>query len=193
MVAAGAAISAVRRPFGSIICHCFPHLPLNMLDTTDLRILRELQADGSLSNVELARRVNLSPSPCLARVKALQADGVIQRYVALVDPAALGLSLNVFINISLKEQSKSALAEFERRIAEHEEVMECYLMTGESDYLIRVQVPDIAALERFILEQLSPIKGIEKIRSSFALKQVRYKTGLPLPGRDAPRTRGSAR
>lgn len=154
-----------------------------MLDPTDLRILRELQADGSLSNVELARRVNLSPSPCLARVKALQAAGVIDRYVALVNPATLGLSLNVFISISLKEQSKAALAEFERRIAEHDEVMECYLMTGESDYLIRVQVPDMASLERFILEQLSPIKGIEKIRSSFALKQVRYKTSLPLPGR----------
>ena len=151
------------------------------LDTTDLRILAELQQDGSLTNVELARRVHLSPSPCLARVKALEANGVIERYVALASAKALGLGLNVFISISLKEQSKQALAEFERRIAEHDEVMECYLMTGDSDYLIRVAVPDIAALERFILEQLTPIPGIEKIRSSFALKQVRYKTALPLP------------
>jgi Lrp/AsnC family transcriptional regulator, leucine-responsive regulatory protein len=151
------------------------------LDTIDLRILAELQQDGGLTNVELARRVHLSPSPCLARVKALESAGVIERYVALASARALGLGLNVFINISLKEQSKAALAEFERRIAEHDEVMECYLMTGESDYLIRVVVPDIAALERFILEQLTPIPGIEKIRSSFALKQVRYKTALPLP------------
>lgn len=151
------------------------------LDKTDLLILAELQQDGALSNVELARRVHLSPSPCLARVKALEAAGVIERYVALASAKALGLGLNVFINISLKEQSKQALAEFERRIAEHEEVMECYLMTGESDYLIRVVVPDIEALERFILEQLTPIPGIEKIRSGFALKQVRYKTALPLP------------
>ncbi|GAB3778089.1 Lrp/AsnC family transcriptional regulator [Ramlibacter monticola] len=151
------------------------------LDATDLRILAQLQRDGSLTNVELARRVHLSPSPCLARVKALEAAGVIERYVALASAKALGLGLNVFINISLKSQSKEALAEFERRIAEHEEVMECYLMTGDSDYLIRVAVPDIAALERFILEQLTPIPGIEKIRSSFALKQVRYKTALPLP------------
>lgn len=158
------------------------------LDPIDLRILRELQADGALSNVELARRVSLSPSPCLARVKALQAAGVIDRYVALVNPAAIGLGLNVFISISLKEQSKAALAAFEGRIAEHDEVMECYLMTGESDYLIRVAVPDIASLERFILEQLSPIEGIEKIRSSFALKQVRYKTELPLPA--GPGSRG---
>ena len=151
------------------------------LDTTDLRILAELQTNGALSNVELARRVHLSPSPCLARVKALEHNGVIDRYVALANAAALGLGLNVFISISLKEQSKAALAEFEQRIAEHDEVMECYLMTGDSDYLIRVALPDIAALEKFILEQLTPISGIEKIRSSFALKQVRYKTALPLP------------
>ena len=151
------------------------------LDATDLRILAELQTDGSLSNVELARRVHLSPSPCLARVKALEGAGIISRYVALADPTALGLGLNVFINISLKSQSREALAAFEQRIAEHEQVMECYLMTGDSDYLIRVMLPDIAALERFILEQLTPIPGIEKIRSSFTLKQVRYKTALPLP------------
>jgi Lrp/AsnC family leucine-responsive transcriptional regulator len=91
------------------------------------------------------------------------------------------LGLNVFISITLKEQSRKALAEFEQRIAEHDEVMECYLMTGDSDYLIRVALADIAALERFILNQLTPIAGVEKIRSSFALKQVRYKTALPLP------------
>ena len=152
------------------------------LDTLDLRILAQLQQDGSLTNVELARRVHLSPSPCLARVRALEAGGVIERYVALASAKLLGLGLNVFISISLKSQAKEALAAFEQRIAEHDEVMECYLMTGDSDYLIRVAVPDIAALERFILEQLTPIPGIEKIRSSFALKQVRYKTALPLPG-----------
>ncbi len=151
------------------------------LNAVDLRILAELQADGSLSNVELARRVHLSPSPCLARVKALEAAGVISRYVALTNAAALGLGLTVFISISLKTQSKEALADFERRIVEHPEVMECYLMTGNSDYLIRVALADIPALERFILEQLTPIPGIEKIRTSFALKQVRYKTALPLP------------
>jgi Lrp/AsnC family leucine-responsive transcriptional regulator len=151
------------------------------LDATDLRILEELQSDSSLTNLELARKVHLSPSPCLTRVKALESAGVIDRYVALVNPKTLGLNLSVFISISLKEQSKSALAEFESRIVEHDEVMECYLMTGDSDYLIRVAVADITALEKFILEQLTPIAGIEKIRSSFALKQVRYKTALPLP------------
>ena len=151
------------------------------LDSVDIRILRELQQDGSLSNTDLAKRIHLTPSPCLARVRALEAAGVIDRYVALARPAALGLGLNVFISISLRAQNKDALALFEQRIAEHDEVMECYLMTGESDYLIRVAVTDIGALEKFILEQLTPIPGIEKIRSSFALKQVRYKTALPLP------------
>ena len=153
------------------------------LDSIDLKILGELQADGALSNIELARRVHLSPSPCLARVRALEAAGVIDRYVALVNASALGLGLNVFISISLKSQGKEALADFERRICEHDEVMECYLMTGDSDYLIRVAVADIGALEKFILEQLTPIPGIEKIRSSVALKQVRYKTALPMPNR----------
>ena len=150
------------------------------LDKTDLRILDHLQRDGSLSNVELARKVGLSPSPCLARVKALEAAGVIEKYVALANASALGLGLTVFISISLKTQSKEALADFETHIAQHDEVMECYLMTGDSDYLLRVAVKDIQALEKFILEQLSPIPGVEKIRSSFALKQVRYKTALPL-------------
>lgn len=151
------------------------------LDLIDLKILEELQQNGALSNVELARRVHLSPSPCLARVRALESEGVIDRYVAIASAKALGLGLNVFISISLKSQSKEALAHFEQRISEHDEVMECYLMTGDSDYLIRVQLADIAALEKFILEQLTPIPGIEKIRSSFALKQVRYKTALPIP------------
>jgi Lrp/AsnC family transcriptional regulator, leucine-responsive regulatory protein len=151
------------------------------LDPIDIRILNELQNDSSHSNVELAKRVHLSPSPCLMRVKALKDKGVIRNYVALADPKILGLGLNVFISISLKEQSKEALAQFEHRISEHDEVMECYLMTGDSDYLIRVAVADMGALEKFILEQLTPIPGIEKIRSSFALKQVRYKTALPLP------------
>ena len=151
------------------------------LDAIDLKILHELQRDGSLSNVVLARRVHLSPSPCLARVKALEATKVIDRYVAIASAAALGLGLSVFVSISLRSQNKASLSEFEQRVVEHDEVMECYLMTGDSDYLLRVAVADMAALEKFILEQLSPIPGIEKIRSSFALKQVRYKTALPLP------------
>jgi DNA-binding Lrp family transcriptional regulator len=149
-------------------------------DAIDLRILRELQTDASLSNVALAQRVGLSPSPCLARVKALEKQGLIRQVVALLDAQQLGLHLNVFISISLKQQTRAALQEFEALVCARDEVMECYLMTGDADYLIRVALPDMAALERFIIEQLSPMKMVEKIRSSFALKQVRYKTALPL-------------
>ena len=150
------------------------------IDNVDRKILNQLQADASLSNVELARRVHLSPSPCLARVRALEAQGLIRSYVALLDAQQLGLHLNVFISISLKQQNRKALQAFEERICLREEVMECYLMTGDADYLLRVAIADMPALERFILEQLSPIAQVEKIRSSFALKQVRYKTALPL-------------
>jgi len=150
------------------------------LDTTDLRILHELQLDSSHSNVELARRVHLSPSPCLSRVKALERAGVIRQYVALLDPEQMDIHINVFISISLKQQGRQALQGFEARICECEEVMECYLMTGDADYLIRVVMPSIGALEKFIIEVLSPMPEIEKIRSSLALKQVRYKTALPI-------------
>jgi Lrp/AsnC family leucine-responsive transcriptional regulator len=149
-------------------------------DNIDLKILRELQRDSSLSNVELAKRVHLSPSPCLARVKALETSGCIREYVALLAPEHLGLRLNVFISISLKEQNREALQNFERRVCECEEVMECYLMTGDADYLLRVVMADMQALEHFIIERLSPMPEVEKIRSSLSLKQVRYKTALPL-------------
>ena len=152
------------------------------LDTTDLRILSELQADGSLSNVELARRVHLSPSPCLARVKALEASGVIARYVALADPAVLGLGLNVFISISLKSQAKEALSQFERRIAEHDEVMECYLMSGDSDYLIRVAVPDAAAFEAFYVDTLAALPEVQTLTSMTTMKTIKRNQPVrPLP------------
>ena len=151
------------------------------LDATDIRILQELQRDAKLTNVELAARVHLSPSPCLARVRTLEQSGIINRYVTLLDPLKVGQAVSVFIQVRLEQQVKRALETFEAAVSTWPEVMECYLMTGDSDYLIRVAVADMAALEKFILEQLTPIPGVEKIRSSFALKQVRYKTALPLP------------
>ncbi|NHN36549.1 Lrp/AsnC family transcriptional regulator [Pseudomaricurvus alcaniphilus] len=150
------------------------------IDTTDQKILQELQRDSKISNAELAKRVNLSPSPCLARVKRLESSGLIRGYVALLEPSHLGLDINVFISISLKAQSRKLLQDFEERVCSHDAVMECYLMTGNADYLIRIAMPDIAAVERFIVDHLSPMPEVEKIRSSFALKQVRYKTALPL-------------
>jgi DNA-binding Lrp family transcriptional regulator len=153
------------------------------LDSTDFRILDSLQQDASLTNVELAGKVSLSPSPTLSRVKKLEADGVISRYVALVDPHALGLKVNVFVRVSLEKQEAAALEHFEKAVSHFDQVMEVYLMTGDEDYLLRIVVPDIQALERFILENLTRIPGIKNIKSSFALKQVKYKTALPIPDR----------
>jgi DNA-binding Lrp family transcriptional regulator len=150
------------------------------LDAVDVRILSELQADGKLTNVELAERVHLSPSPCLARVRSLESRGFIKGYVALLDPYAFGLNVSVFIQISLERQTKDALSVFEAAIQQRVEVMECYLMSGDADYLLRVVVEDVQALERFILDELTPISVIAQIRSSFSIKQVKYTTALPL-------------
>jgi len=150
------------------------------LDATDIRILSELQRDGSLTNVELASRINLSPSPCLARVRQLEKQGVISRKVTLLDARKLGLKVVVFIQVSLDKQRRETLDSFERRIAGLPQVMECYLMSGDADYLLRVVVPDVEALERLIIDQITRIPGVASIRSSFALKQVLYSTALPL-------------
>lgn len=167
--------------------HSMLQKPPVALDATDARILDALQADAKLTNVELAARVHLSPSPCLARVRRLEEAGLIGKYVALLDPLKLGLSVSVFIQIRLEKQVERALEVFEAAIGKYPEVMECYLMTGDADYLIRVVVPDVPALERFIVDELSKIPGVANIRSSFALKQVKYKTVLPIRLPQPPR------
>src|ERR1043166_6679395 len=156
-------------------------VPQSALDTRDWNILDRLQENARISNVELARAVDLSPSPCLARVRELEKSAVINRYVTLLDPLKLGLTVSVFIQVRLERQVEPSLDRFERAILERPEVMECYLMTGDSDYLLRVVVPDVQALERFIVDVLSRIPGVGNLKSSFALKQVKYKTALPLP------------
>ena len=164
------------------------------LDATDWKILSLLQSDARISNVDLARKVGLSPSPCLNRVRALEESGYISRYVTLLDPLQVGLKVSVFIQVTLEKQIEPALETFERAIGARPEVMECYLMTGDADYLLRVVVPDLQALERFILEFLSRVPGVGNIKSSFALKQVKYQTALPLPGQEEkPRTRNAKR
>ena len=150
-------------------------------DTTDRRILEVIQEEARISNTELADRVGLSPSPCWRRVRTLEATGVIERYVTLVNAKAVGLPVTVFATVTLEKQVESALGSFEKAVTERPEVMECNLMTGEFDYLLRVVVPDLAAYERFLMDHLTRIKGIASIKSSFSLKQVSYKTALPLP------------
>ena len=161
------------------------------MDAIDLKILSELQKNARIANVDLARAVSLSPSPCLARVRALEQSGTIDRYVTLLDPKKLGLTVSVLVQVTLERQIESALETFERAVRERPEVMECYLMTGDADYLLRVVVPDVPAFERFILDFLSRVPGVGNIKSSFALKQVKYRTALPIsgPGDKPGRTR----
>lgn len=155
-------------------------MPSYDLDKIDRRILQELQRDARISNVQLAEKVGLSPSPCLRRVKALEDKGVIHQYVALVTPAALDLNMYVFIQVSLERQSEEALTTFESAVRARPEVMECYLMSGDADYYLRVVVPDLETFESFLKNVLTRIPGVARIRSSFALKQVSYSTALPI-------------
>ena len=155
-------------------------MPNNSLDSTDWKILSHLQNNARIPNVDLAKEVFLSPSPCLQRVKRLEESGLIRRYVTLLDPHRLGLTVSVFIQVTLEKQIEQSLEIFERSIRDRPEVMECYLMTGDADYLLRVVMPDLPSFERFMLDHLTKIPGIASIKSSFALKQVKYQTALPL-------------
>ena len=155
-------------------------MPENVLDEIDRRILTALQENARMSNVDLAEGAGISPSPCWRRVRELERRGVIARYVTLVDPSSVGLSVSVFIQVSLERQIEAALETFESTVLARPEVMECYLMTGDADYLLRVVVADLSAYERFLMDHLTRVPGVASIKSSFALKQVKYRTALPL-------------
>ena len=151
------------------------------LDRTDQTILTELQRDGRLSNRELAEKVHLSESACLRRVRALEDAGVIDRYAALVSQSRVGLPGNVFVSITLNRQEQADLAAFEEAVKQVPEVMECYLMTGAQDYLLRVVVSDAADFERLHSQHLTRLPGVARVQSSFALRTVRKSAELPVP------------
>lgn len=164
-------------------------MPKDGLDDIDRRILAALQENARISNARLAEAAGLSPSPCLRRVRALERAGVIMRYTALVEPGAAGLPVSVFVQVTLERQVERALETFEQAMRARPEVMECYLMTGDADYLLRVVVADVTAYERFLMDHLTRVPGVASIKSSFALNQVKYSTALPV----APRRAGGAR
>ena len=149
------------------------------MDEKDQHILRELQRHGRLSNAELAERVNLSPSPCLRRLRMLEKSGVIEGYAAIVNQKAYGLPITVFIQIRLDHHSRQAAQEFERRIMAIDEVMDCHLMTGDTDYLLRVVVQSLEAYETFIRARIHPIPSIASINTSFAYGMVKQSRILP--------------
>ena len=157
-------------------------MPNSYLDSIDRRILAVLQQNARIANADLAREVGLSPSPCLRRVRDLEDAGVIRAYVALLEPGAVGLPISVFVQVTLERQIEQALETFDHAIQRRPEVMECYLMTGDADYLLRIVVASLEAYERFLKEHLTRIPGVASIKSSFALNQVKYRTALPFEG-----------
>ena len=150
------------------------------LDEIDRRILRELQQDGRLQNVELARRVGLSPSPCLRRVKLLEEAGIISRYVAVVDQARVGLKLSMFARISLTAQDAETIAHFIAAMKRLPEVVECYIMLGESDALLRVVVSDLEDYRRFQSTHLTRRNGIQTVKTDVPSETVKQSFALPL-------------
>lgn len=148
------------------------------IDGIDRRILHELQLDGRLANAALAERVNLSESACLRRVRLLEEAGLLRGYVALVDQSSAGYPDNVFVSITLHSQQQDDLATFEAAAKELPEVMECYLMSGEADYILRVIVADARDYERIHSQHLTRLPGVARVQSSFALRTVVKKTEI---------------
>lgn len=155
-------------------------MPKRIVDRLDRNILQELQIDARLSNQQLAERVALSPSPCLRRVRALERSGVIRQYVALLDAAKIGLGLLSYVSVKLEKKGKMPVEQFSRSVRNWPEVVACYAMTGDVDYLLRVQVEDLEHYARFIMEKLLKQPGVIDIRSNFVLERIKDTTALPL-------------
>lgn len=150
------------------------------LDRIDRRILEHLQDDGRLSNQELAERVALSPSPCLRRVRGLERAGIIRGYAALLDALQVGLGLLAFVTVKLEKRGKMPVDQFTRAVQAWPEVIACFSMTGDMDYLMRVQVEDLEHYSRFIMEKLLKQPGVIDIRTNFVLERIKETTALPL-------------
>lgn len=150
------------------------------MDAVDKKIVQALQRDGRQKLAELSEKVGLSATPLARRIARLEADGVITGYAARVDQEKLGLPLNVFIFIELEQQNRNALSQFETALRRHDEVMECYLMTGTRDVLVRVVARDLAGFDRFLEDGLMQVPGIRNMRSSFALRTMIRRDVLPI-------------
>jgi Lrp/AsnC family transcriptional regulator, leucine-responsive regulatory protein len=149
------------------------------LDEFDLKIIDELQLEGRLTNAELASRIGLSPSPCLRRVRHLEAEGIIQGYAAKIDRTKVGLGLTVFVEVRLARHTTPAAHRFDELIQGMPEVMSCHLVTGESDYLLEISVSDLDRYSRTVVKKLRDIKGIQYMRSHIALETIKRSAHLP--------------
>lgn len=156
-------------------------IDVNDLDRTDLRLLAELQKDASLSNLELADKVGLSPTPCARRVKRLISEGFIERQVAILNPEKLGFDLTAHVSISMDRHTPDRFENFETEITVYDEVIDCSVVTGQSaDYLLRVVVKDMKHFEAVLLGKLTRIPGVTGVHSSFVLRKVINRTEIPL-------------
>lgn len=155
-------------------------MPKSQLDAIDRKILAALQANAHMTNAQLSALVGLSPSPCARRVRNLEAAGVIRGYVAVVDQVKVDLPISVFASIKLERQREEELDRFARAVRDWPEIVECYLMTGQRDYLLRVVVQDLEAYEAFLKQKLTRLEGVASIESSFALGQVKHSQALPI-------------
>ena len=151
-----------------------------VLDERDRAILRLLQDDGRLSNLELAQRINLSPSACLRRVKLLEDSGLVARYVMLLDEDQAGLPGTAFVLVTLDQQGRGALDAFESAIHDHPEVTECCLLAGTADYMVRVVYADAADFERIHTDVLTQLPGVTRVQTTLALRTVKKTTALPV-------------
>lgn len=150
------------------------------LDDIDRRILRALQRDGRMSNVELAEKVGLSPSPCLRRVRLLEEAGVIDRYVALLDASKIGMGLTLFARVWLTGQDSETVDRFTKAVARLPQVVECHLMAGDCDFLLRIVAADLDAYRRFQMEHLTRIKGVQSIKTEVPMQKIKLSSELPL-------------
>jgi Lrp/AsnC family leucine-responsive transcriptional regulator len=150
------------------------------LDRTDLRILAVLQGEGRITNAELAERVNLSPSACLRRLQRLESEGVLTGYTAQVDPQAVGLGLQAFVRVQLAKHEAEAVERFAAQVNAWDEVVACYALTGDMDYLLQIYVTDLQDFSRFLLDRLLNATGVADVNSSFVLRTVKRSPALPL-------------
>ncbi|MDJ0653799.1 MAG: Lrp/AsnC ligand binding domain-containing protein [Xanthomonadales bacterium] len=150
------------------------------LDKTDLRILATLQQEGRLSNVALARSVNLSPTPCLERVRRLEREGFIKHYSAVLNPALLGAGLLVFVEITLQRTNREVFREFRKSVTQFPEVLDCHLVSGNFDYLIKARVPDMKAYRNLLGERLLSLPGVSGSRSYVVMEELKETLALPI-------------
>lgn len=152
------------------------------LDAIDWKILKELQADGRMTNVELARRVGISAPPCLRRVRALEEAGIIEGYRALIDEKALDFDVTAFAMVGLSSQSGAGLVSFQAKVMDWDIVRECYMLNGDIDFILKCVAPDLRAFQTFILEELTHAPEVDSVRTSLVIRRLKNEPGVPVPG-----------